>query len=281
MVQSARAAGLAVGEYDFDQNYTVSEAAVFVQRMHAAGIYPTTPNTFPATLDVEYGSFSYTGLLAQIAYLHAQGYRVQIYTGAWYWSPHAGCRWPTSISAWLSGYPSAPVPCGTTGYSEHQYTSTPIDLSVFLGSLPQFHAFVNATPPKPPGPTPAQLASWTRARDSSLRAYHAKRCAMPVLGPKNCHAFAARVVYYQAKLPGRPACWGKHALLTAPVCQIVRVEVSIWSRARASTRKAYDRAGCQGPATFGNGLRTAACNRLRQRQGYFDKLARSTFKEFR
>lgn len=147
MVQSARAAGLAVGEYDFDQNYTVAEAQVFVARLHAAGIYPHTRNTFPAYFDVEYGNFNYNGLLAQIAYVRAQGYRVGVYTGAWYWGPHAGCRWPAGVSAWLSGYPNAPVPCGTTGYNSHQFTATPIDMSVFLGSRAQFSQFVNAPRP--------------------------------------------------------------------------------------------------------------------------------------
>lgn len=162
MVASARAAGLAVGEYDFDQDYTVGEARLFVARLHAAGIYPSTPNTFPAYLDVEYGQFSYGGLAAQIAYLRSQGYRVGIYTGQWYWGPHAGCQWPSGVSAWLSGYPVAPVPCGTQNYSAHQFTSTPVDLSVFLGSLAQFHRFVNATPK--PAPQPNRFALFVDGR---------------------------------------------------------------------------------------------------------------------
>jgi len=188
MIQSARAAGLAVGLYDFDQDYTVTEARLFVARLHAAGIYPTTPNTFPAYLDVEYGSFSYPGLLTQIAYLHSQGYRVGIYTGDWYWGPHAGCRWPSGlVSAWLSGYPNAPIPCGTTNYNAHQYTSTPVDLTVFLGSLAQFHTFVHILPPPPLNPicfhkretkaqcaaVKAQIASAQRAAASSQRALDA------------------------------------------------------------------------------------------------------------
>lgn len=152
MIQSARKAGLAVGLYDFDQDYTVAEARVFVARARALGIYPTTPNTFPLYFDVEFGSFSYPGLLAQIAYVHSQGYRVGIYTGQWYWTPHAGCRWPQDVTAWLSGYPTAPVPCGTRGYNAHQFTATPIDLSIYLGSTASFHAFVHATPPTPPKP---------------------------------------------------------------------------------------------------------------------------------
>lgn len=152
MVQSARAAGLAVGMYDFDQDYTVAEAQVFVARARAAGILPNTPNTFPLYLDVEYGNFNYGGLIAQIAYIRSQGYRVGIYTGDWYWGPHAGCQWPAGVTAWLSGYPSAIVPCGLPGllFQAHQYTSTPVDISVFLGSTSQFTAFVASAPPPDP-----------------------------------------------------------------------------------------------------------------------------------
>ena len=176
MIQSARAQGLAVGLYDFDQDYTVAEAQVLVARAHAAGIYPSTPRTFPLYLDVEYGNFNYGGLLAQIAFLRAQGYRVGIYTGDWYWGPHAGCRWPQGVSAWLSGYPSAPVPCGTTDYLVHQFTSTPIDMNVFLGSRAAFDSFVLAAP-KPP------LARWKRAQAASLRAYDRRGC--PVLAQRD------------------------------------------------------------------------------------------------
>jgi hypothetical protein len=160
MVQSARGAGLAVGMYDFDQDYTVAEAQVFVSRLHAAGIWPWSTNTFPAYLDVEFGSFSYSGLRAQVSYLRSQGYRVGIYTGDWYWGPHAGCQWPAGVSAWLSGYPNAPVPCGegsrdpATGYNVHQFTSTPIDLNVYLGSRAQFQTFVHASVPPKPKPKP-------------------------------------------------------------------------------------------------------------------------------
>lgn len=151
MADSARAAGLAIGAYDFDVYYSIAEVQLFVQRLHALGIFPNTPNVFPPYLDVEAGNFSYGGLLGQIAYLHQQGYqKIGIYTGDWYWGPHAGCTWPAGVYAWLSGYPSAPVPCGTTNYNAHQFTSTPVDLSAFLGSQTQFQAFVNALPPPDP-----------------------------------------------------------------------------------------------------------------------------------
>lgn len=206
MVDSARAAGLAVGEYDFDQDYTVAEIKLFVARMHAAGIYPTTPNTFPATIDVEYGSFSYAGLVAQVAYLRAQGYRVQIYTGEWYYGPHAGCRWIAGVFAWLSGYPSAPVPCGTTGYLTHQYTSTPLDLSVFLGNLTSFHTFVHAVAPKPK-PSPFSIFVLPRvtiygqrvSERLTVMSWWANHCANPVRR-QVCRSTRTHLVWLHGRL---------------------------------------------------------------------------------
>lgn len=278
MIASARAAGLAVGEYDFDQDYTVAEAQVFVARLHAAGIYPSTPNTFPAYFDVEYGNFSYGGLLAQIAYVRAQGYRVGIYTGQWYWGPHAGCRWPSGLSsAWLSGYPNAPVPCGTTGFNAHQFTSTPIDLSVYLGSLDQFHAFVNAGPV---GPSPALTRSRIAARGSSLHAYYVHHCRQPVLTSGTCGQLAWRVDHFQKLVDLAhgyfPHCFGKHADPHAAECQIVRPAVAVWSRARSSTASAGFRQGCQGIATWGLPKSSRACKALGRRYAYFDHRADRT-----
>lgn len=123
MIDGARKARLAVGGYDFDETYSVAEAKLFVARLRAAGITPRGHNEFPAVFDVEYGSFSISGLRAQIAYVQHQGYRVEVYTGAWYWTPHAGCQW-VGVRAWLAGYPTAPVFCGLTAslYVNHQYT---------------------------------------------------------------------------------------------------------------------------------------------------------------
>jgi hypothetical protein len=250
MVASARAAGLAVGEYDFDQDYTVSEAQVFVARLQAAGIGPSTPNTFPAYLDVEYGNFSYGGLLAQIAYLRSKGYRVGIYTGDWYWGPHAGCQWPSGlVSAWLSGYPNAPVPCGTTGYNAHQFTSTPIDLSVYLGSLDQFHAFVHATPP---GPSPALTRTRIAERGGSLHAYYLHGCRQPVLTSGTCGQLAWRVDHFQKLVDTAhgyyPRCFGKRRNLGAAECQIIRPAVAVWTgAAKASYHAMVSRLHCVPP----------------------------------
>ena len=160
-IASARAAGLAVGVYDFDWEYSIAEAQTLVARAKAAGIFPNTPNTFPLTFDVEAGNFSYSGLLAQIAYVKRQGYRVQVYSACWYWCPHAGSRWPTGTPAWISGYPTAnPVPgLPDSLWVVHQFTNVPADLDVlghahggsFVadGTTAQFAAFVNATPPAP------------------------------------------------------------------------------------------------------------------------------------
>lgn len=129
----------------------------------------------------------------------------------------------------------------------------------------------------PTGPTKAQIGTWTGARDSSLRAYRARKCTKPVLtGPKSCHTFASRVVYYQGKLTTsraekRPRCFGKQAQLGAPLCGIERPSVVVWGRAYWSTQAVYQKIGCAGPATFGDGLRTPTCNKLRARSAYFAK----------
>lgn len=123
MIKGARAAHLAVGGYDFDETYSVAEAKVFVSQLRAAGITPHGHDEFPAVFDVEYGAFSLAGLQAQIAYVRHQGYRVEVYTGGWYWTAHAGCTW-VGVPAWLAGYPDAPIFCGLSSslYADHQFT---------------------------------------------------------------------------------------------------------------------------------------------------------------
>ena len=134
-------------------------------------------------------------------------------------------------------------------------------------------------PPKPPGPSPSQIKAWTQARNAALHSYRAHKCGYPVLvGPAVCHEQAAAVISWQQKLPGRrPVCWGPHAQLSAPVCQIVRPTVSIYNHAAASTWNAYQRDGCHGPAQpIAKG--TPLCRKLQQRGDYFDAKARALFK---
>jgi hypothetical protein len=229
MIASARAAGLAVGLYDFDQNYTIAEAQLFVSRARAAGITPTGRNEFPLYFDVESGAFSLPGLRAQIAYVRSQGYRVGEYTGNWYWGPHAGCAW-TGVSAWLSGYPNAIIPCGLSLslYLAHQFSDNPVDVTVYRGSLAQFEAFVNnLAPPKPHlicfGPRAQlhnrtcerarpELAKLSRARSASQhaltrvdRGLSAHGCRKPyrrrvcVQGGRSARVLSQRVRYFTGR----------------------------------------------------------------------------------
>jgi glycosyl hydrolase family 25 len=193
MIASARAAGLAVGGYDFQQDYSVAEAVTFSNAAKADGLTPAGRSEFPLTLDVEFGAFSYSGLLAEIAYLHGQGWRVDIYTGGWYWSPHAGAVWPTGIPAWLSGYPDAPLFAGLPPilYFNHQYTDRGLiaaghfgDLSVFTPTSESFAVFTNVAPKPKPAPKPTPIAStskrliafWTTERLVTLAKYHRLGC---------------------------------------------------------------------------------------------------------
>lgn len=156
MVKDAKAHGLATGGYDFDELYTASEVYLFIKRLHAAGIYRSTPNTFAPTIDVEFGNFSREGLQHQINILNREFGRVKIYTGGWYFLPHAGCWWPKGVPAWLSGYPNASVFCGLSEslFKEHQYTDhgfngeTFSDMTVYRGNQAQFNAFVHKAPVK-------------------------------------------------------------------------------------------------------------------------------------
>lgn len=228
MVNSARVAGLAVGLYDFDQNYSLAEAQLLVHDARLDGINPSSRNTFPLTFDIEYGFFSLSGLKAQIAYVQSQGYRVQIYTGAWYWVPHAGNVW-VGLPAWLAGYPNAVLFSGLPSslFIQHQFTEFPLDQSVYMGSLTSFEKFVNNAPPVTKivcwGPKAQihntickqvrpELSHLSHARDSSKRALAAtnqalqnNQCRKPYRRGICIHkghdaaVFNQRVKYFSAK----------------------------------------------------------------------------------
>lgn len=163
MVKDAARHKLAIGGYDFDSEYTANEVYKFIDRLHAGGIYKGTPNTFPPTLDVEFGAFSKTGLQHQVNILYREYGRVQIYTGGWYYLPHAGCWIPKHAEIfWLSGYPNASVFCGVSEnmFKVHQYTDHGYnggifsDMNVWRGNGKQFNAYVHRAKP---APTKAQL----------------------------------------------------------------------------------------------------------------------------
>jgi hypothetical protein len=138
------------------------------------------------------------------------------------------------------------------------------------------------TPPKPPGPSKQQIAKWIAQRNAALKAYNHAGCKYPVLvGPNECHTSAATVVSVQATLDrathASVGCWGPHAQLTAPVCTIVRPQVSVWSHARTSSYNALQKAGCHGPAApIVKG--TPLCRKLNQRAEYFNAKAKALFK---
>lgn len=135
-------------------------------------------------------------------------------------------------------------------------------------------------PPKPVGPTPAQITGYEKARNASLVAYHNHYCNQPALTFSTCVKFASRVVYYQEKTGLHVQCWGPHAKVAAPVCQIVRPRVSVRSHARNATEKAYGAHDCQGPANFGDGVHTPLCNELRSRDAYFTRLVAADLKRW-
>lgn len=180
MARAAKAAHICVGGYDFDEIYTVSEVETFRDRLHAAGIFRNTPCTFPPTLDVEFGAFNLAGLERQIAFLKREFGRVKLYTGEWYIGPRVACQslfnLARKLTFWLSGYPIAPVPCGTaSSYLEHQYTDQgfdgagPADMTTFLGTRAAFTKFAQK------GLTKAQQHA---ANVSALKHAKAKRAEL-------------------------------------------------------------------------------------------------------
>lgn len=205
---------------------------------------------------------------------------ILIYTGPGTWPGGSSAGLPV----WVADYgPSSPPSMFGERPIAWQETDghfgSPIDfpgIGDVDGSID--YGLLNLAAPKPPGPTPSQIKHLMLVRDSNLRAYRAHRCTLPVLGPYVCRIAAMNVVSAQSQLPGRrPVCWGPHAQVSAPVCQIVRPQVSVWSRARTSSYQAYQRAGCHGPAEpIAKG--TPACRKLGQRAGYFNAHAEALFK---
>lgn len=133
--------------------------------------------------------------------------------------------------------------------------------------------------PKPPGPSPIDIAL-AKARDKALTNYHKAHCKAPIFDTANCYIYAKIVIDDQVQLPKPwPECWGKHAQLSAPICQIVRPAVSIWTHAGFATYNAYLRHGCQGPAAPVS-INRRDCNRLRRLDNHFHNKVATTFKEF-
>lgn len=189
MAADAHLHGLCVGGYDFAQDYTANEAWIFVGRLHAAGIYRNSTCTAPPTIDVEYGAFSIGGLKAMIHVVLSQYGRVNIYTGCWYWSPHAGSFWPAGVTAWLSGYPNALRCAGIAPalYTQHQYTdngfngSRDSDMNIYLGSVTALRTFMHAAPV---APSPQLVAKWKAERRATLHRYHVSACKSSSTGPR-------------------------------------------------------------------------------------------------
>lgn len=128
----------------------------------------------------------------------------------------------------------------------------------------------------------ANMNRWRGGRDSSLRAYRARRprCTQPVLGRPDCAVLAGRVDYFQGlrdRYVRAPTCFGPSAQLGAPECQVVRPAVAVWSRAAASTSKQATLVhNCGGIATWGLPSSSRICRILNQRFNYFDRRIRRT-----
>lgn len=181
-VRSARAAGLAVGGYDFVSTYSTAEAFFFANRLRLAGVTRASARTLPPVLDIEYASASRAGVQAMVNLLHRAYGRVAIYTGAWYWGPHLGCWWPKGAYGWISGYPSAPLPCGmpSSAFVIHQYTDHGFDgagyadMNLWLGSPAAWRTFSHTATPK--RVLERQLRAQLVWRRHLRRVLHAHRC---------------------------------------------------------------------------------------------------------
>lgn len=144
------------------------------------------------------------------------------------------------------------------------------DVSIDLGITS-----LGAAPPKPPGPSQAQIRRWQGARNASFRHYRARSCSNGL--DAGCQVFAQRVVYFQRRLwtaYPRWHCFGPHARKGTYVCWITRPEVSRWSKARDSSRRAFLRyRGGVCAKQFGTTPRQCAV--FQQRVRYFGALVKA------
>lgn len=193
MVREARAAGMSAGGYDFVQNYNAREAYLFVDLLKRTSTC-NGARTLPPTLDVEYGAYNTAGLRHMLAIVVRSCGRAQIYTGAWYWGPHAGCWWPANTVGWISGYPYAPKVCGLPGslYLVHQFGDNIYngvlrgDMNRWLGTPAQWQTFTGSKPDQRP-----LLKRRARLRGLLLtRKCRARRHRHKPLGPKCSRWFA-------------------------------------------------------------------------------------------
>lgn len=134
--------------------------------------------------------------------------------------------------------------------------------------------------PKPAGPSIKQIQAWIHARNNALSFYHENKCVKPILAGSGhgfyCEHFAAQVVSYQEKLPGKhPVCWGAHRTPAVPVCQIVRPEYSIQLAAERTSYSVARARGCYGPSGQ-TPIRSRVCDPLFGRARYFTKRAAQT-----
>lgn len=215
MAASARRHGLAVGGYDFVSCYCAAEARLFVKLLRQAGQTRTSAGWMPPTLDIEYANANRAGIETMVRIVRAAFGRVNIYTGQWYWTPRLGCYWPTGVSGWLAGYPTAPRVCGLhpTGYTQHQYTDRGFngaiysDMSVWLSSSQAFKAFRNLATPTP---TPMPVHRTTLGE-----LYHRRRSLRRVLTGHGCrttnrHTRRCRVWFTHGDTVGRQIAAAHH-----------------------------------------------------------------------
>lgn len=198
-VSSARALGMVTGGYDFVSCYCAAEAYRFDTLLRQAGMTAKSARWMPPTLDIEYGSASRAGVQIMVNIVRRSFGRVNIYTGAWYWTPHLGCWWPHGVSGWLAGYPLAPRTCGMPAgrYTQHQYTDHGFngafssDMSVYCQTscgggraVESWESFARIPATKAPRPSPGEIKRQKHAHLSSL--YGQRKALRHVLAAHGC-----------------------------------------------------------------------------------------------